>query len=412
MSETLDAWIARQLEASARGMLRSVSPVDLVKERPGFGQTVRAAHGAVVASPVLADWDPDPDYFFHWYRDSALVMDALRQLHEDGVVGDEALAHRRDFVRFSLALMSLDGGAVDQAARHRVTRASFQQYLRDASELAHVRGDAVLADTRVNADGTLDFTKWTRPQHDGAPLRALALLRWARHAPLDAEAQTLLRADLAFTQRHAEQPSFDIWEEESGWHYYTLRVSAAALAEGDTAQCVQSEALLRRLDDYWLEDRGYYRSRVLASGERSGKELDIAVILAAIHARAASGPHGSGDPRLLATLDRLDAHFAQHYAINRDRCDGPALGRYPGDIYHGGNPWFIATLSAAEFCYRTGNVGRGDAYVSTVRAFTPDDGALSEQFDRDTGAPVSARHLAWSYAAFITCASARRTALR
>ena len=43
-----------------------------------------------------------------------------------------------------------------------------------------VSGDAVYADTRVNPDGTLDISRWTRPQHDGPPLRALAVLRWLR----------------------------------------------------------------------------------------------------------------------------------------------------------------------------------------------------------------------------------------
>ena len=39
--------------------------------------------GSVVASPVLAAYDPEPDYFFHWYRDSAVVMDALRLLRDE-----------------------------------------------------------------------------------------------------------------------------------------------------------------------------------------------------------------------------------------------------------------------------------------------------------------------------------------
>ena len=36
---------------------------------------------------------------------------------------------------------------------------------------------------------------------------------------------------------------------------------------------------------------------------------------------------------------------------------------------------------------------------------------MSEQFDQRTGAQTSARHLAWSYAAFITCVAARRLAV-
>jgi len=47
-----------------------------------------------------------------------------------------------------------------------------------------------------------------------------------------------------------------------------------------------------------------------------------------------------------------------------------------------------------------------------VRAYTPEDGALSEQFDQTTGAPSSAKHLSWSYAAFLTAAASRQLACR
>ena len=72
----LEQWIERQYRHSAEAMLRSVSAVQLVKERPGFGQSIRARKGSVIASPVLGSYDPDPDYFFHWFRDSAVVIDA------------------------------------------------------------------------------------------------------------------------------------------------------------------------------------------------------------------------------------------------------------------------------------------------------------------------------------------------
>ena len=43
----------------------------LLKERPGFDTRVRPAKGSVLASPSSAD----PDYFFHWLRDSAAVIE-------------------------------------------------------------------------------------------------------------------------------------------------------------------------------------------------------------------------------------------------------------------------------------------------------------------------------------------------
>src|SRR5438270_201456 len=51
------------------------------------------------------------------------------------------------------------------------------------------------------------------------------------------------------------------------------------------------------------------------------------------------------------------------------------------------------------------------ACLGTVRYFVPADGEMSEQFDQHTGAPRSARHLAWSYASFISCVSARSAVL-
>jgi glucoamylase len=157
---------------------------------------------------------------------------------------------------------------------------------------------------------------------------------------------------------------------------------------------------------------------VLTSGARSTKELDISVILAAIHVPVSGATHTVRDPRMHATLARLEALFNEAYLINRDRPEdrGPAMGRYSGDVYYSGGAYYFSTLGAAEFCFRAAAasedarswIARGDAYLATVREFTPPTGDLSEQFDQSTGAQTSARHLAWSYAAFISCVHARR----
>src|SRR6202451_1296707 len=102
--ETLDGWIARQYRHSASALMRSVSPVNIVKNRQGFAQTIVPHKGSIVASPVLGAYDPEPDYFFHWFRDSAVVIDALRILFEDGAQDGEFFAHFADFVRFSSSL--------------------------------------------------------------------------------------------------------------------------------------------------------------------------------------------------------------------------------------------------------------------------------------------------------------------
>ena len=171
------------------------------------------------------------------------------------------------------------------------------------------------------------------------------------------------------------------------------------------------------LDGFWLPDAGYYRSRLLDSGDPSTKELDIAVILAAIHAEQ-SGAHSVHDPRMHATLSKLESLFDDAYPINRARAaqTRPAMGRYAGDVYYSGGAYYFSTLGAAEFCFRAARGARdpqqwferGDAFLETVRRYTPPDGAMSEQFDQRTGAQTSAKELAWSYASFISCVSARR----
>jgi GH15 family glucan-1,4-alpha-glucosidase len=428
-------------------MLTSVSACDIVKERPGFGQTVRPVAGSIVASPVPASYDPDPDYFFHWFRDSSIVIDAVRLLYEARYVGAQALTHFADFVRFSLSLRALDGRALVASPhwRQKVTP-DFEQYLR-GDDLATVSGDAVYADTRVNPDGTLDISRWARPQHDGPPLRALAVLRWLRTLGAEqdranetvlagtlADAKRLLRIDLALTAARWREPSWDIWEEELGLHYFTLRVSAVALNEGAewlraageateaAALSTEAQAIFETLDRFWLQDAGYYRSRIMPPGVASTKMLDIAVILSAVRSGGGDEVHSVRDPRMHATLDKLERLFDRLYQINhqRPRERAPAMGRYEGDIYYSGGAYYFSTLGAAEFCFlaaaahapggdeRRKWVSRGDGFLETVRAFTPASGDLSEQSDQRTGEQTSAKHLAWSYAGFISCVTARR----
>jgi glucoamylase len=438
MPETLEAWIDRQYGLSAKAMRSAVSPTAIIKTRPGFGQTIKPKPGSIVASPVLAAWDPDPDYFFHWFRDSAIVIDALRVLHQDGTAGPEALTDFRDFIGFSLSLHRLDGRPLveDKSWRAR-TIADFQQYLRSDAELSGVTPETVVAETRVNPDGTLDISRWSRPQHDGPALRILVVLRWLmQRIALDDDcrrlAALLLHSDIDFILAHWDEPDFDMWEEEKGPNYYTDRLMASALEQAagwlnlrkrnedhrKAAACRHTAAHIRhRLDDFWLEREGFYRSRLAGT---PSKHLDISVIFAIIHSGEDGPLHGLRDARVLGTLARLEALFGRDYAINHDRPAerAPALGRYSGDIYFSGGAYYFSTLIAAEFYYRLAGASsgetaraykrRGDGLLGTVRAFTPENGELSEQFDRSSGQQTSAKNLAWSHAGLITAVAARK----
>jgi glucoamylase len=465
----LEEWIAAEARLAAVTMARAISATDLVMERPGFGQRIIPHPGSVLASPVIAHYDPDPDYFFHWFRDSAIVIDALRVALARGYLDRSAVMRFRECMQFGLSLLTLEG---DTFLRQRDFRAAVQpdylQFLRSDEELRALKGAAVLADTRVNADGSLDFIRWSRPQTDGPAMRALALLRWwhelaqLQDAPaLRGVLAELLDADLTFTLAHIRRPSSDVWEERVGYHYYTQLLQAEALRRGarwregagqpgSERGWADVEETLARLDGFWDGARGFYRAHgptEPGDAERDAEqELDISVILGVLHAGRASGPHSVLDPRAQSTLTALEELFEARYAINRGRPSerGPALGRYGRDRYYGGGAWYLATLAAAEFYFRlaqalgrgaplarvaenarfrqrlevgaaTANpqelarraLARGDSIMRTVRAFTPQSGELSEQFDQSSGLQTSAKHLSWSYAAFITAAAQR-----
>ena len=471
-------WMARQNDVSAALMLRAISATHLVKERRGCGQTIRPAPGSVLASPALGSWDPDPDYFFHWLRDSALVIDALRHVIAEGAFAGEGLSRFKEFVAFSLSLNRLDGAGFLRLAGdfRKSIDPFFLQFVRDDIDLRKITVDRVLGEPRFNPDGTLDISKWSRPQHDGPALRALALMRFWPLDRLDGQARASMRAliltDLGFIVRHWREPCFDIWEEELGHHYYTRLVHHAALADGaqwlektgtdETARTqacrAAAQEIAKSLDEYWCPAKGFYASRRGVANGVAGKELDFATILAVIHAAREEGAHGVLDPRVMATLARLEELFDASYAINRGRAEtrGPAMGRYAGDRYFTGGAYYFSTLGAAEFYYALAAAAagaevpvtadnkefllrlgaeddslalpppapdhrkrrfeallrRGDQFMATVAAYIPACGDLSEQFDQATGVQTSAKSLAWSHAALITAVARRRAALR
>ena len=392
--------------APAAGMLRSISPVGIVKTRPGFGQTIRPQRGSIVASPVLAGYDPDPDYFFHWFRDSAVVIDALRLLHAAGPAGRAGLAHLHDFVDFSLALGALDGRSAGSSP------AVWRPRWRPTSSSSCARMPSLRrARRRRRGRDPRQCRRHARYLELGP-----AAARWPGAARADAAALDAARrggaraaepaADAAACgpgvhARHWREPCYDIWEEENGLHYYTLRVSAAALADGRGTglQAQEQQALAQRyaargacsyaraLDDFWdAEPATCARACVeqVAGISMRPTELDIAVMLAAIHAggegahsRARSAPAGHagavGDRcSMRPTRSIMAARRARHrpWAATRGMSIIPAVrtisrlwglrillpGRGVGP--RRGQDWFR----------------RGDAFLETVRAYTPENG--------------------------------------
>lgn len=409
----LDEWVAGETRYAATSMLGAISATHLTMERPGFGQRVVPRPGSVLASPVVAHYDPDPDYFFHWFRDAAVVIDSLRVALAGGYVEPGVVDRLREFAEFSLALRSLDGRAFAREAGVRArVQPAFLPFLRPGAEMEAIAGVRVAGDVRVNADGTLDFLRWGRPQSDGPALECIVLLRWWRELPDSASSVRALLAELidsnlAFTLACIDEPCFDIWEEHNGHHYHTqllqleaLRLGGAWLEErGDPQRAHAATAaaarIAPRLEALWSARQGFYRARAPAAspapaasgtgGRQSDHEgLDTAVILAVLHAGRSDGTHSVLDPRVQATLTALEELFEHAYAINRALPPGraAAMGRYPDDRYYSGGAYFFSTLAAAEFYFRLASALRSGAAL----AATEENQRFRQRLHEATGA--------------------------
>jgi glucoamylase len=350
-----------------------------------------------------------------------------------------------------------------------------------------------LGEPKFNPDGSPYMGDWGRPQNDGPALRALTAIRFARELLSEGQwdyvqsklydgqfpTNSLIKADLEYVARHWSDLSFDLWEEVKGDHFYTRIVQAAALTQGAALARTlndsgagafydsQAEAVINSLASFWDPNLGMIRVTLnRVKGGEAKRGLDSAIILGVLHAGFKQGPFTVLDSRVMATALKLETGFAAIYSVNdpaRFPNFGPAIGRYPEDIYSGtanllqGNPWVLSTAALAQYYYELATMlnqvsqfpiddtnaaflahlalnginvqpglafahgsaemgqlvqalmARGDLFMERIRLHENVDGSLSEQIDRNSGYMSSARDLTWSYASFITAQWARQS---
>lgn len=376
--------------------------------------------GVVIASPSRQE----PNYFYHWIRDAALVMNTVAETNS---------MHRQGQSLF-LAWMN------------------FETLLRAKAQQANGLGEP-----KFHVDGEPFLGPWGRPQNDGPAIRAWAMLRTT------GQFNEGVRADLDYIQKEWRSPDFDLWEEVKGSHFFTRYAQMAAFREAARVALRQEPARAR---DYGMiatqieQSLGQFvnpRSKLVtptlpgSQGVQKPSGLDISVILAVAY----FGPTGNwsvANPYLLHTLQQMEEAFLQIYPVNRAYPGmAPGLGRYPEDVYdgngfQGGNPWYLATFGAAEYyCQLVDELGRqgsirieplnqrfyetamgsslsgapaqvgrdqqiywdimtglqrrGLSFIERALFHAGEDRRYAEQFDRQSGYRRGARDLTWSYAA-------------
>lgn len=384
-----------------------------------------ASHGAVIASPT-------PRYFFHWIRDAALVIDTLitrYELTSDPQEKDIITKKITEYIEFSRRI------------QHTYVEPQF--------------GDPRynLGEAKVNVDGSGYNDFWGRPQNDGPALRAASIIRWAqillREGKEDFvrenlysanfQAESVIKKDLEYVSHHWRDPSFDLWEEVKGDHFYTRMVQRKALIQGaklaetlgdpDAAAWYrrQADEITTSIQHFWSPENGYILATINRTEGQPQKtsHLDIAVILGLLHGSLDDGLFNFRDDKVQATMTKLEDVFSSIYSVNK-LGPGVAIGRYPEDLYEGGHPWVLATLAMAEAYYKMAReyfllnelskaeqlIAKGDTFVARVQRHAYPNGNLSEQIHRDTGVMTSVEDLTWNYSAIITTQWARTQALQ
>ncbi|KAI8963374.1 carbohydrate-binding module family 20 protein [Daldinia sp. FL1419] len=436
------------LKRAVDSFIATEEPIALEKLLSNIGSSGSNAQGAsdgiVVASPSTSD----PDYFYTWTRDAALVFKAIIE-------------------RFT---NSYDASLQTQIQNYIIAQAKLQTVSNPSGSLSDGKG---LGEAKYNVDFTAYTDSWGRPQRDGPALRAIALISYSKWLIANGYTSTVtsnvwpvIKNDLTYVAQYWNQTGFDLWEEVNGSSFFTVAAQHRSLVEGsalaetlgtshDSYDAIAPHVLCF-LQTFWSSSSGYALANINVNNGRSAKDGNT--ILASIH---------NFDPALgcdAATFQpcsdkALSSHkvvvdsFRDIYGLNSGIPTGSAIavGRYPEDVYYNGNPWYLLTLAAAEQLYdalyvwqTTGSITvtstslpffqdlvsdvaagtykagtdtytsiynavflYADGFFNVVSQYAESNGALAEQYDRDNGTPLSAKDLTWSYASFLTAAARR-----
>lgn len=369
--------------------------------------------GVVIASPS----QQDPNYYYHWVRDAGLTMMELIQLYQLPLRADRKAYLEQRIQRW-----------IDFEIHNQNTALS----------------RSTLGEPIFTVNGDIYPHPWGRPQSDGPAIRTLAMIDYAfalinqgRAAEVnklyrsDLPAQTPIKRDLEYVAHQWQEQAYDLWEEVKGHHFFTRLAQRSALVRGsqlaqalgdpqaaafylERAKDVEKAILAHRSDA-----RGFIVPTINQTDgwRHKTSEVDVSTLLAAIYFDLNDGFFGVDDPWIRATARKIEETFTQLYSINRNGALGPAIGRYPEDVYTGsgfgeGNPWFLATNAFAEYYCRLADQTQQSSESTLLKKkaisfldrtiyHSDPGGRMPEQFNRNSGYTQGARDLTWSYTSYI-----------
>lgn len=324
-------------------------------------------NGCIRASPST-----DPDYNFHWVRDSAIVMKAIASLYEANKENEKY-------------------------------RNIIYKYIE--TELEHIKYHP--AEPKFLLDKTPYTGDWGRPQNDGPALRGLVCLKLLKLVPKKTSMiLKIIKNDLMYTIDEIDQPCFDLWEEQFGYHLYTRIVQTKFLHEANNCNKLHLESLNESVINKANEllSHHFSENKIYSSYSLNGsilREYDSSVLLGLCHIDYDLPGYSIFDNRIVNYCYNMKNSFTEIYPLNK-KINIPFLGRYFEDKYFGGNPWIISTISLFHYLLKTDKLKyHKEEYYNFIKFLLEKKMDLPEQVQRENGTNISVDRLTWNYSEII-----------
>ena len=156
-----------------------------------------------------------------------------------------------------------------------------------------------------------------------------------------------------------------------------------------------AERIRGGLDKLYHPD-GYYRKGFLLQPDGS-LQYDDTLDISSFFGLFMFAQTELDDSKLMSTLKHIETRL-----LNTTPVGG--VIRYENDNYfltkhqYKGNPWIVCTLWLAQYYKAAGRVDEAAKLLEWAAARTYPSGAMSEQFDPDTGTALGVTPLVWSHA--------------
>lgn len=204
--------------------------------------------------------------------------------------------------------------------------------------------------------------------------------------------------------------SYDLWEEKFLTSTYTVCTVIAALESASELATVcnhpddasrwkrAADAMRSHLQALYHPD-GYFRKGFLLQ-ENGDLAYDDTLDISSLYGLYMYAQLPLDDERMKGTFEQ----------IKQQLFDTSPLGgviRYPGDNYfleksqYKGNPWIVCSLWLGQYLNAVGEPKEALKLLEWARSRALPSGALSEQFDPETGATLGVAPLVWSHAEYI-----------